>query len=114
MGATFSLLTYDKNTMDYHESAGIDDTLAGVRPECVNWITVSGIVLQDDHAALRRLLNHFQLNPMLFNSFFEYEQLPFEGEFDDCLYLEYAILLYRPAMRAHKRVTGSFILGANF
>ena len=51
---------------------------------------------------------------MLFNSFFEYEQQPFEGEFDDCLYLEYAILLYRPAMRAHKRVTGSFILGANF
>ena len=51
---------------------------------------------------------------MLFNSFFQYEQRPFEGEFDDCLYLEYAILLYRPATRAHKRVTGSFILGSNF
>ncbi len=114
MGATYSILTYDKSSMEYHEGAGIDETLALVKTDCVNWITVSGIALQDDHVALRSLLNHFQLNPMLFNSFFEFEQRPFEGEFDDCLYLEYAILLYRPAMRAHKRVTGSFILGSNF
>ena len=100
--------------MESCESADLDEILAHAQPERINWITMSSISLQEDHPAFMQLLNHFQLNPTLFDTFFRHEQQPFEGEYDGCLYLEYAILLYRPMLRAHKRVTGSIMIGANF
>jgi magnesium transporter len=100
--------------MESCESSNLDEILAQARPDRVNWITMSGISLQDDHVAFMRLLQHFQLSPKLFSTFFKREPQPFEGEYDDCLYLDYAVLLYRPSLRAHKRVTGGIIVGANF
>ncbi|HHY55920.1 MAG TPA: hypothetical protein GYA08_10835 [Chloroflexi bacterium] len=114
MGPTYTIVSYDKTVMEACESTDLDEILAQVKPERINWITMSGISLQDDHAAFARLLQHFQLNPKLLNTFFKPEPHPFEGEDDECLYLEYAILLYRPSLRAHKRVTGAIIVGANF
>lgn len=114
MGAVFAIVTYDKSVMESCESDNLDEILVQARPDRVNWITMSGISLQDDHVAFMRLLQHFQLSPKIFSIFFKHESQPFEGEYDDCLYLEYAILLYRPSLRAHKRVTGAIIVGANF
>jgi len=114
MGSVFAIVTYDKSVMESCESDNLDEILEQARPDRVNWITMSGISLQDDHAAFMRLLQHFQINPKIFSIFFKHESQPFEGEYDDCLYLEYAILLYRSSLRAHKRVTGAIIVGANF
>jgi magnesium transporter len=113
MTATFSIVTYDKSTMEQGVTDNLDDVLALVDLQRVNWITMSGIALQEDHVALQRLLEHFKLNPMLFDSFFKHEYEQFEGEFEDCLFLDYTILLYRAEKGAHKRVTGSIILATN-
>ncbi|MFN8465097.1 MAG: CorA family divalent cation transporter [Caldilineaceae bacterium] len=114
MTATYSIVAYDKVAMDYGEADNVEDILALVKPERINWITMSGITIQDDHEAFRRLLDYFSLNPLLFDSFFGREQQEqFEGEYDDCLYMDYAVLLYRPSRGVHKRVRGSIILTAN-
>jgi magnesium transporter len=110
-------LTYDADALDFAECTDAGEILRHVRPERVNWITVSGISLQEDHTTVKTLLDHFQLSPLLFNSIYDYEQQQFEGEYDDCFYLDYSTLLYRPSKRAsasHARVTGSIILGPYF
>lgn len=113
MSATFSIVTYDGTAMAHCETDSVKEILAHVEPERINWIIMSGVALQEDHVALRSMLNHFHLNSMLFDSFFKHEHEQFEGEFDDCLFLDYAILLYRADLGAHKRVTGSIILANN-
>jgi magnesium transporter len=117
MSARYSILTYDTDDLDYAECADTAEILQRVQPERVNWITMSGISLQDDHLAIKTLLDHFQLSPLLFNSIYDYEQQQFEGEYDDCFYLDYSTLLYRPSKHStasHARVTGSIILGPYF
>lgn len=113
MSATFSIVTYDRLAIDHADSEDVGEILAHADPERVNWVTMSGIELREDHVALRRLLAHFHLNPALFDRFFRHEHEQFEEEFDDCLFLDYAILLYRADRGAHKRVTGSIILATN-
>lgn len=114
MSATYSIVAYNTTEMEFCESTNVYEILAYARPDCMSWITMSGISLQDDHAAFMQLLNHFQLNSRLFTTFFKHEHQAFEGGYEECVYFEYAILLYRPAMRALKRVTGGIIIGANF
>lgn len=114
MSATYSIVAYNRTEMEFCESSSIDEILAYSRPDCMNWITMSGIAMQEDHAAFVKLLTHFQINPRLVTAFFKHEHQVFESEFEECVYWEYAILLYRPAMRALKRVTGGIIVGENF
>ncbi len=114
MSATFTVVAYNRSEMEFCESSNVDEILAYARPDCMSWITMSGISLQDDHAAFVKLLSHFQLHPRLVTGFFKHEHQVFESEYEECIYWEYAILLYRPEMRALKRVTGRIIVGANF
>lgn len=114
MHASYSILTYDNNELVQTKCEDLAEILTHFNPARVNWITLSGITLQDDYVTIKGLLNHFQLNPSLLGNIFNHEQQQFEGEYDDCFYLEYAILLYNPARRAHARVKGSIILGNNF
>jgi hypothetical protein len=72
--ATYSIVTYDKVAMDYCEADNVEDILALVKPERNNWITMSGITIQDDHGSFRRLLDYFSLNPLLFDSFMRYKK----------------------------------------
>lgn len=114
MSAAISILSFDKTALDYAEGLNLAEALARARADRVTWITLSGISLHDDHSVLADLLAHFKLNLALQESFFKSEQQPFEGERDDCLYCEYTLLLYRPALRAHARVAGAIALGQNF
>jgi magnesium transporter len=111
MTATYSIFVYDKNNMEHISCRNLDETLSHVNRSRVNWITLSGITLQEDHAAVKALLEYFELNPLLINSIFDYEQQQFEGEYDDCLYLEYSALLYRAEDGLYSRGNGSMILG---
>ncbi len=109
-----SLLTYSETETHYEEFADVAKALGQLRPKQVNWLTLSGLTLQDDFAAVQRALAHFNVDPALADAFFRPEQAPFEGERQDGLIYDYAILLYRPHSGAHARVTGSLILGPDF
>lgn len=114
MSAKYSILTYLGEQMDFAQCRDVDDILSRVDPGRVNWITLSGITLQEDHHTVKQLLNHFHLHPHLFRRIFNREQQQFEGEYDDCLYLENSILLYNPALGAYTIAEISLILGAQF
>jgi len=114
MSANYSILTYDSTELCYTKCADLAEILAHFNPNHVNWITLSGITLRDDYVAIKDMLNHFQLNPSLLRNIFNREQQQFEGEYEDCFYLEYTILLYSPSRRAHTPVKGSIILGNNY
>jgi magnesium transporter len=114
MSAKLSILTYLGEQMDFAQCRDVDDLLARVEPDRVNWITLSGITLQEDHHTVKQLLNHFHLHPHLFRRIFNREQQQFEGEYDDCLYLENSILLYNPVQGAYAVAEVSLILGAKF
>lgn len=114
MKSIYSILSYDQNEILFNECATIEDVLNRAIPGQVHWITLSGITLQDDFAAVGQLLEYFQLSPQLATTIFAPERQPFEGEYDDCLYMEYSILLHRSSLRAHKRVSGSIIQGTHY
>jgi magnesium transporter len=113
MSAKLSIFTYTGEHMDYAQCRHIDEVLARVNPDRVNWITLSGITLPEDHDAVKTLLDYFQLPPHLFRRIFNREQQQFEGEYDDCLYLEHSVLLYNPANGAYTIAEGCLILSTN-
>lgn len=114
MSATFSLFTYDKSSTQFSQYQELREALAMVDRNRVNWLSLSGITMQEDFVSVKTLLDHFQLNPLLANNVFDYERQQFEGEYEDCLYLEYSALLYRPESGQHSQVRGSLVLGDNF
>lgn len=114
MGATYSILTYNKIELEYKECHNLNDILAQIKPDRVNWITLSGITLQDDYFTIKTLLDFFQLPPQLIDNIYSHESQFFEDDDNNCLYLEYSFLLYNPDRRAHAHIKSSIILGTNF
>lgn len=114
MPAIYSVLAYNKTEMRFSESVHLDEILPDIGSNCVNWVTLSGVNLADDHAAVKKVIDHFNLKPELLEHLFKHGQEPLEDDLDDCMLLEYTILLYRPSKRAHTRVRGSIVLGTNF
>jgi magnesium transporter len=114
MDRKYSIFQYNKRGIEFTEDDNIEPLLTRVDPNRVNWITMTGITLQADHVAVKQVLEHFKLQPLLFNSIFEYEQKHFEGEYDDCLYMDYSVLLYDSEHEAYTRAPGSIILGRHF
>lgn len=114
MDATFSILSLDQHDIDLTACRDIHELLARVRPDRTSWITLSSIALERDHLAVRMLLDAFQLNSRLLDNIFGHDPQPLDDEDEDCLYMDYSILLYRPQTRAHTKIMGSFILGKSF
>ena len=114
MSATYSIFVYNKNKIEFFQCRNLEDTLSHINRSRVNWITLSGITRQADYASIKRLLEYFQLNPSLINRVFDTERQQFEGEYDDCLCLEYSALFYRPENEEYFPARGNVILGENF
>jgi magnesium transporter len=114
MQASYSILAYNQNEMNFIESRSIDEILAQIRPDRVSWITMSGITLVDDHHAAQALLDRFNLASLPLTTIFGSGPPSLDDDFGDCLVLDYSILLYRPNRGAHARVKSCMVVGPQF
>jgi len=114
MSANFSLLSYNASEMAYSPYPSVEELLSHVAPNRVNWVTVSGISLNEDHATVRQIFNHFRIDSSYVEGVFRPDKQNFEGEPQNCLFWDYSILLYHPAKGAHARSSGTIVLGTNF
>jgi magnesium transporter len=97
--------------MESAEYEDIDELLAHVDPVQNSWITIRGI---DDRPRLEKLLRFFEVDVALVDHMLDDSMFAFEGEYENCLYLEYAVPIYESARARPGDVRGSFILGKNF
>jgi magnesium transporter len=114
MQDAYSILTYNQHEMHFLESRSLDEILAQIKPGQMTWITLSGMTLTEDHGAVSTILKRFNLSPLLLDAIFSFGQQPLEDEFENCLFLFYEIVLYRPESHAHAHIKGCILLGDNF
>jgi magnesium transporter len=112
MTARISLVTYVPSEINSAEYTNIEELLAHIDPVQNNWITVRGI---HDRPSLEKLLRFFEIdNPLLIDHMLDDSLFAFEGEYENCLYLEYAVPIYEREKAQPGDVRGSFILGKDF
>jgi magnesium transporter len=111
MTSRVSLVTYVPAAIESFECANIDELLAHVDPVQNNWITIRNV---HDRPQLEKVLAFFEIEPALIDHMLDDSMFAFDGEFDNCLYLEYAIPVYGQGEAEAQDVRGSFIVGKKF
>lgn len=111
MTTRISLVKYIPTAIESLEFDDIDELLGQIDPVQNSWITVRGV---QDRPSLEKLLRFFELDLALVDYMLDDSFFTFEGEHENCLYMEYAIPLYDNAQTYLHDVRGSFILGKNF
>lgn len=111
MTTRISLVKYIPTALESFECDDIDELLGYIAPVRNNWITIRGI---QDRPSLEKLLGFFHIDLALVDHMLDESLFAFDGEYENCLYLEYAVPIYENAQAQPHDVRGSFILGKNF
>lgn len=111
MTTRISLVSYVPTGMESVECEDIDELLGRIDPLQNNWITVRGV---HDRPSLEKLLRFFDVDVCLVDDMLDETLFAFEGEYDNCLYLEYAVPIHKNAHDRPVDARGSFIVGQKF
>jgi len=109
--ARYSIVVYDKQSIEAHECQGIDDLLASIDPNRINWVTIRDV---HDEAEITRLLDAFNVDPVVLGEILDDSRMQFDTEFENCLYLEYTVPYLDTEHRVLEPSSGAFVLGGNF
>lgn len=109
--APYNVVSFNGAEIDQVPCSDIDEALSHVDRSKVNWITVRDV---HDRDPLRKLLDYFHVDPSLVQEMLNESQMPFDTEYENCLYLDY-IVPFQPAGDEDLIPSkGSFILGSDF
>lgn len=109
--AHYAIVVYDNDDIFATECADMDSVLGYVDPGKVNWITIRNV---HDEAELTKLLEFFDINPILLPEILDEGPMEFDAEYENCLYLEYIVPYFNELTGNLIPSGGSFILGTNF
>lgn len=109
--SSYVLVVYDAESMLEMECAGVDEVLARVDPNRINWITLRDV---HDESAILKLFSFFNIDPFVMNEILDETPMQFDIEYENCLYLEYVVPHYIPETRVVEPSKGAFVLGRNF
>lgn len=109
--SSFVLIVYDAEQMMEFDCTGIDEVLACVDPERINWITLRDV---HDEAAILKLFSFFNIDPFVMSEILDETPMQFDIEYENCLYLEYVVPHYVPESKVVEPSKGAFVLGRNF
>ncbi len=109
----YSLVSYDKTSIQLFASDNLAEILAQVVPERVSWLTVSGYN-PADRADVEQVLAHFAVTPELARDIFDRTLLDFSGEQPDYLYVEYALPQFNASKTGYQHARGSAVLGQDY
>lgn len=108
-GAILELISYNREEHQRLDNLIIDNLLAQLKPDWVNWINVDGLNNQD---IIEKIQTHFCLHSLLIDDVLS-DQRPKMEEFDD--YLFFALkMLYRIDGKDIHYEQISFVLGHNY
>ena len=108
---SYVLVVYNADTVSQVACNSIDEVLARVDPESINWITLRDV---HDEGAILKLFSFFQLDPFILNEILDETPKQFDIEYENGLYLEYVVPHYLPESKAVELSKGACILGRNF
>ena len=109
--SSYVLVVYDAERMMEFDCAGIDEVLACVDPDRINWITLRDV---HDEAAILKLFSYFNIDPFVMNEILDETPMQFDIEYENCLYLEYVVPHYISETKTVEPSKGAFVLGRNF
>jgi magnesium transporter len=103
------LISYNREEHEKFSGLSVEDTLARLKPDRVNWVNVDGLNNQD---IIEKIQTHFGLHSLLIDDVLS-DQRPKAEEFDDYMFFTLK-MLYKIDNSKIDYEQVSFVLGKNF
>ncbi|MBE9474652.1 MAG: hypothetical protein IMY85_07150 [Chloroflexi bacterium] len=115
MNNKFTLISYDRETIERHSSDRLADIIAQVNKDRISWVITHGYSISDK-AEIESLLSAFSADPALAEKILNQVPLEFSDREPNYLYFEYSTPIpeFDAEKKRYQEARGSVVLGKGY